>query len=216
VRLSAFERYYEEEAWTWELLALTRLRAVAGDEELGRRIGRAARQILCKPRDGQKIKADAADMRALMERERPGKSVWDVKLAPGGLVDLEFLAQTLQLVHAQDNEDVLARQTGEAFARLAEAGALSAGESTKLVDAWALYSNVQHGLRLMVEGAFDPTEASAPMKDRLAALAGQKDFHALEVLLAEGEAWVRAAFLRLIGPLQGPLTASDGKLAAPR
>ena len=138
VRLSAFERYYIEEAWTWELLALTRLRAVAGDAALGARIEAAARAALAKPRDVKKLKADAADMRALMERERPGKTVWDLKLAPGGLVDLEFLAQTLQLIHAPKDQDVLARQTGEAFARLAEARVLQAQESTKLVDAWAL------------------------------------------------------------------------------
>jgi glutamate-ammonia-ligase adenylyltransferase len=211
VRFSAFERYYSEDAWTWELLALTRLRAVAGDASFGARIEDAARTVLSKPRDARKLKADAADMRGLMERERPGKTVWDVKLAPGGLVDLEFLAQTLQLIHAPKHQDVLARQTGEAFARLAKARVLSAQESTKLVDAWTFYSNVQHGLRLMVEGEFDPKEAAGPTKIRLAALAGTKDFPSLKARLAETQSWVRAVFLRMIGPLHGPLSDSDKK-----
>src|SRR5690606_28324002 len=100
VRLSPFERYYAEEAWTWELQALTRLRAVAGDDALAARVTAIAHDTLARPRDPEKVRADVANMRGLMERERAGRSVWDLKLAPGGFVDIEFIAQALQLIYA--------------------------------------------------------------------------------------------------------------------
>src|SRR5262249_60498618 len=68
VRLSSFERYYAEEAWTWEMLALTRLRAVAGDATLGARVGQIAKATLARTRDPVKTRAEVADMRALMQR----------------------------------------------------------------------------------------------------------------------------------------------------
>ncbi len=77
VRLSSFERYYAEEAWTWEMQALTRLRPVAGDDALGKRVLAIARDALARPRDAAKTLAEGADMRARMDRERPSKSSWD-------------------------------------------------------------------------------------------------------------------------------------------
>jgi glutamate-ammonia-ligase adenylyltransferase len=126
VRLSSFERYYAEEAWTWELQSLTRLRVVAGDDALAIGVMKLAYDTLARPRDANAIRADVANMRGLMERERAGRSVWDLKLAPGGFVDIEFIAQALLLIHAAAHRDVLAANTGEALDRLKAAGALNA------------------------------------------------------------------------------------------
>src|SRR5690606_22741558 len=71
VRLSSFERYYAEEAWTWEMQALTRLRPVAGDSDLSRRVLAIARAAIARLRDVAKTLAEVADMRARMDRERP-------------------------------------------------------------------------------------------------------------------------------------------------
>ncbi len=57
----------------------------------------AIEAALRRPRDAKKTAADVIEMRELMERERPGKGDWDLKLDPGGLVDIEFAAQFLQL-----------------------------------------------------------------------------------------------------------------------
>src|SRR5262249_5332357 len=118
VRLSSFERYYAEEAWTWELQALTRLRPVAGDPALGARVAAIAAAALTRPHDKAKIMGDVADMRARMERDRSGKSFWDLKLTPGGFVDIEFIAQALQLTAG--SQAVLQPNTGEALAKLTE------------------------------------------------------------------------------------------------
>jgi glutamate-ammonia-ligase adenylyltransferase len=97
VSLEAFEQYQREEAWTWEHMALCRARPVFGSPERRAEVAEMVRSILRMPRDRAKVIADAAKMRADMERHKPPRSALDVKLGPGGLVDLEFATHVLQL-----------------------------------------------------------------------------------------------------------------------
>ena len=92
-RLSAFERYQADEAETWEHLALTRARAVAGDEPALEAFTQVRRSLLAKLRDRQDPRAAVRSMRRLLDREKPPSGPFDLKMRPGGLVDLEFLAQ---------------------------------------------------------------------------------------------------------------------------
>ncbi|HLL30067.1 MAG TPA: glutamine-synthetase adenylyltransferase, partial [Allosphingosinicella sp.] len=99
VSLESFERYQSEQAWTWEHMALTRARPVFGSAE-----GRSALQAvidstLARPRDPERLVADAVAMRAEMAAHKAPKGRFDIKLGPGGLVDLEFAVHTLQLKH---------------------------------------------------------------------------------------------------------------------
>ncbi len=194
VRLSSFERYYAEEAWTWELMALTRLRAVAGDAALGRRIEAIRDSTIARPRDAAKLRADAADMRARMARERPPQGFWDLKLSRGGFVDIEFIAQTLQLTHAK----ALSPNTGAALAALKAIGALSGPQAAVLDDGWRLHSDLHQALRISVTGAFAPQEASNALKARLAAIAGAADFAALTQRLTAARGAVKTLFDLLI------------------
>jgi len=201
VRLSSFERYYDEEAWTWELQALTRVRPVAGDAELGRRAAEIARRTLAKPRDQAKVFADVADMRGRMERDRVARSMWDLKLSPGGFVDIEFIAQALQLAHAPASPEALSPNTGEALQRLETAGKLAPSACATLCEAWRLWSDLQHLLRICVSGDFNPADAPPPLPARLAALAGAQDFEGLEYAVRERQAAARAIFLQIVGPV---------------
>ncbi|UPT61558.1 MAG: bifunctional [glutamine synthetase] adenylyltransferase/[glutamine synthetase]-adenylyl-L-tyrosine phosphorylase [Hyphomonadaceae bacterium JAD_PAG50586_4] len=194
VRLSSFERYYTEEAWTWELQSLTRLRAVAGDDALATRVMKIAYDTLARPRDANAIRADVANMRGLMERERAGRSVWDLKLAPGGFVDIEFIAQALLLIHAAAHRDVLAANTGEALDRLKAAGALSTDAHMEITEAWRLWSDLQQILRICVSGEFE-----AEVAPRLMSVVGVSDFEALEAMVRETQAGVRAKFVQIVG-----------------
>jgi glutamate-ammonia-ligase adenylyltransferase len=97
VSLEAFEQYQREEAWTWEHMAMCRARPVFGSAAVRERASAVIRDILCLKRDPDKIFADAKKMRAEMERHKPPRSALDVKLGPGGLVDLEFAVHVLQL-----------------------------------------------------------------------------------------------------------------------
>ncbi|MCX7359789.1 MAG: bifunctional [glutamine synthetase] adenylyltransferase/[glutamine synthetase]-adenylyl-L-tyrosine phosphorylase [Alphaproteobacteria bacterium] len=197
VRLSSFERYYAEEAWTWELQALTRLRPVAGDADLGRRALATAHAAIARPHDRTKIFAEVADMRARMDRERPSRSAWDLKLAPGGFVDIEFAAQALQLGAA--NAAVIDANTGDALAKLTEAGAVSPDAAARLDSAWRLLSTLQQTLRIAVSGDFSLEAAPKPLIGRLVALADVASGEELETMLRATQAAVRADFLQIVG-----------------
>jgi glutamate-ammonia-ligase adenylyltransferase len=97
VSLEAFERYQRTEAWTWEHMALCRARPVFGSPQVRSEATAMIDGILRMPRDRARVIADAAKMRRDMERHRPPKSAVDVKLGPGGLIDLEFATHVLQL-----------------------------------------------------------------------------------------------------------------------
>ncbi len=97
VSLEAFEQYQRSEAWTWEHMALCRARPVFGSAEVRARVSSLIDGILRMPRDRGRVIADAAKMRADMERHKKPRSALDVKLGPGGLVDLEFATHVLQL-----------------------------------------------------------------------------------------------------------------------
>jgi len=97
VSLDAFQHYQREEAWTWEHMALCRARPVFGSTDVRERTSNLIESILRSPRDRQAVVADAVKMRAEMERHKPAQSALDVKLGPGGLVDLEFAVHVLQL-----------------------------------------------------------------------------------------------------------------------
>jgi glutamate-ammonia-ligase adenylyltransferase len=103
---------------------LTRARVISGEPALASRIEAALHEILCRVRDPDRLLVDVADMRRRIDREFTARSLWDVKYLRGGLVDLEFLAQYLQLRHAHDHPEALAGRPDLAFARLAEADIL--------------------------------------------------------------------------------------------
>jgi|CXWL01.1.fsa_nt_gi glutamate-ammonia-ligase adenylyltransferase len=199
VRLTSFERYYDEEAWTWELQALTRLRAVAGDEALGVRVEDLARAVIVRPRERAKTLADVADMRGRMERERKARNPWDLKLSPGGLVDIEFIAQALQLT--AQAPAALAANTGQAIDALAACGALTGETRALLHEAWTLWSDLQQALRICVEGEFGPDQASDALGAKLAQIGQAADFDALQERVLALQSRVRATFVSIVGAL---------------
>jgi glutamate-ammonia-ligase adenylyltransferase len=201
VQLSAFENYYRDDAWTWEFMALTRLRPVAGDPGLGRRIVDAARASLQRKSADPAITADVADMRRRMARERPARSHWDLKLAPGGLVDIEFILQHEILGAAHDAPDVVNPNSMKALEALTRSGRLTEGEATILRDALSLQLDLQQALRIAAGDGFEPASASEGLKAWLARHLGVEDFPSLEGLLQQRQVAVAALRQRKLGPL---------------
>ncbi len=119
--LKRFRTYQSDEAWTWEHLALTRARVAIGDVGLAETVDAEIARIMALPRDRSKIVGDVLDMRALMARERPPRHPFDLKLHDGGLVDLEFIAQTAQLLEGAKLE-VPQAPPAKVLLRLAENG----------------------------------------------------------------------------------------------
>ena len=115
--LEAFRKYQREQAWTWEHMALTRARPVAGAQSLLAEVEADIAEILALPCDPRKIAEDACEMRDLIATEKPPRDEWDVKLVPGGLIDLEFIAQVATLIGALEGEE-RSTSTVAALARL--------------------------------------------------------------------------------------------------
>ncbi|HUA78004.1 MAG TPA: hypothetical protein VMA86_10050, partial [Acetobacteraceae bacterium] len=161
VSLAGFRRYHASDAWTWERMALTRARVVAGPRGFRAEVAAAIRTALGEAGPAEKIAADAAAMRARIARELPPAGPWDVKLRAGGLMEVEFIAQALQLIHAPARPELWNPTTRASIAALGAAGVLSREDADLLLRADRLYRTVQGLLRVAV-GRTPPTEAALP------------------------------------------------------
>jgi [glutamine synthetase] adenylyltransferase / [glutamine synthetase]-adenylyl-L-tyrosine phosphorylase len=197
-QLASFIDYQANEAWTWEHMALTRARVMCGPPELAAQVTAAICKALTKPRDVAKTAKDVRDMRAMIATEKGTTDIWDLKQVRGGLVDIEFVAQYLQLVHASAQPDILHPTTGTALQRLASAGFLSVGDESVLGAAWRLYSELTQITRLSAEGHFDPMTAPDGLKQLLMRAADVPTFSLLEAHLRAVQADVASRFARLI------------------
>jgi len=193
-QLSSFIDYQRREAWTWEHLALTRARVISGPPELVAAVERAIRQVLILPRERASIAADVREMRARIEKEKGTKDIWDLKQVRGGLVDLEFIAQHLQLVHAARHSDILSANTVAALVNLDRARLLPSGAADALLPAARLFNALTQVLRLCLDGPFDPGKAPDGLKALLARAGEAPDFSRLEADLAARQAEVASLF----------------------
>ncbi len=196
--LKGFLAYHSKEAWTWEHMALTRARVVSGGADFAARIEGGIQKILCQPRDPQKLVRDISEMRQRIEKEHPAKSLWSVKYLRGGLVDLEFLAQYLQLRHAATHSEILDSSTQRVFEKLAERELLNAETARRLVAATRLVRQVQGLLRLTVGPAYDADSLPDGLQISFANAAGAGSFAALRQDLTETAAYVNTTFAELI------------------
>ena len=193
-----FVDYQHSQAWTWEHMALTRARIVSGSEELAAKVEAAILDVLTIERDRKKLADDVHDMRARIDKEKGTDDIWDLKQVRGGLVDLEFIAQFLQVLTAHENPDVLDQNTSQSLENLASAGVLSPEDAQILIPAAGLYHNLTQVLRLCLERPFNPATASRGLKGLLARAAGMPDFEALEEHLTATLATVREAYARIV------------------
>ena len=196
--LKGFLDYHRRDAWTWEHMALTRARLVAGPPALAIAIEAALREVLTAPRDPEKLLHDVADMRARIERAHPTDVIWEGKRVRGGLVDLEFVAQYLELRHAHAHPEVLSANTTEALARLARLGVLDEKTAQELIAATRLWRRVQGIMRLAQERTFDEAAAPEGLRQAIARAAGVVDFATLKGKLTATAACARAHFAALI------------------
>jgi glutamate-ammonia-ligase adenylyltransferase len=196
--LAAFDQYQRESAWTWEHMALTRARPIAGDAALCERIAAAITAALTAPRDKRGLLADVADMRRRIAANLPRPAPWDLRNRRGGLIDLEFTVQYLMLREAARTPEVLRRGTSATLAALGAAGALPPQGVRELGDALALLRHLRVLLALLFESVPDPAALAGPAGATLARCAGAIDFARLDADMTAACARVRLWYDRLI------------------
>jgi len=159
----AFTAYQAKDAWTWEHMALNRARVVAGPEALVRRIAQVIEETLRRERDADQLLIDVAHMRERIDQHHGTQDIWSVKHCRGGLVDIEFVAQYLQLRHAARHPDILTPNTADALLSLQRHGLLGDGPAEGLLEALRCCQRIQSFLRLTTDGPFEIEAAPAPL-----------------------------------------------------
>jgi glutamate-ammonia-ligase adenylyltransferase len=179
-------------------MALTRARVISGPEGLRRTIEATIREVLRRPRDRAQTAEGVRDMRRRIDQEKGSKNVWDLKYVQGGLVDIEFVAQYLQLVHAHEHPDILDQGTMGALEKLRDAGFLAPADAEVLLPAVRLYEGLTQIVRLCQDGRFDPAKAPEGLKVMLSRAAEVPDFARIEPLLREVQQAVADCFDSLV------------------
>ncbi|HEY0223711.1 MAG TPA: DUF294 nucleotidyltransferase-like domain-containing protein, partial [Pseudolabrys sp.] len=197
--IGSFTGYQESEAWTWEHMALTRARVVSASPGFGAQVRKVIDDILRRPRDAGLIAGDVVEMRSAIAREKSERNRWDLKYAAGGLIDLEFIAQYLQLVHANRIPEILDTSTAGALDKAWQLKILAVEDAEVLRPAAQFYQDLTQILRLCLAGPFDPKTAGAGLLRLLARATDVPDFATLDATLIETQANVRASFVRILG-----------------
>ncbi len=197
-RIDSFPEYQEHEAWTWEHMALTRARVIAASPAFKRKIEAVIREVLTRPRDAAMTAIDVVEMRRAIALEKGEADIWDLKYAAGGMVDIEFIAQYLQLVHAAAMPDILDVGTVNVLERAARLGVLPQSALQILRPAARLYHDLTQIVRLCVSATFDPKTAGEDLLRVMTRAGDAPDFSSLEARLRETQAEVRRVFTTLL------------------
>jgi glutamate-ammonia-ligase adenylyltransferase len=200
--LAGWRRYHTEIARLWERQALTKLRPIAGDRKLGEEVARlAAETVYGAPPEAlggaRAIATEIGRMRERIERELGGKL--DLKVNAGGVVDIEFAAQYLQLAHGHAHPALRTTSTVEALRAAARCGVAPAGEIELLEQGYRFLRGIEHRLRVVHD---QPIHRLPETKLELDKLARRSGFPDGAVLLEHVERWqrdVRGAYSRLLG-----------------
>jgi glutamate-ammonia-ligase adenylyltransferase len=175
-------------------MALTRARILTGSPALAARIEKTINEVLTAPRNKQDILKDVREMRARIFKEVGSEDPWNVKHVRGGLVDVEFITQTLQLVYAPQHPAVLTQNTIEALNNLEREKCLDPQVASDLVAAAQLLHNLTQITRVCVEGTLDPQTASQNLRTLVARAGGEETLEAVEEKLIAAEKAVHAHF----------------------
>ena len=192
--LQSFESYQRDEAWTWEHLALTRARPLAGDPGLRAEIETLRRAILTDKADPLRVLPDVADMRRRLAEAKPASGIWEAKNGPGRLMDIELLAQTAALLAGDPS-----RRVEQQLRAGVKSGFIPAADEATLLRAYRLCWRLQAGSRLLSEGAVDPGSMGEGSRAFLLREVEAASAEALTARLAEAVAGAEAVIAARLG-----------------
>ncbi len=197
-QFSAFRLYQASEAETWERMALTRARVVAGEPAFAAEIEAAIAKVLAAPRNSGEVAREVRAMRELVAANKGDQDPWDLKLVSGGLMDIEFIAQYLVLAHASRHAELIGASTRAVIAAAGARGLLAPSDADTLAAAHRLYTDATQITRLAVAGPFEPDQATRGVKRRIAAAAALPDFESLRGAIAATRDAVREVYERAL------------------
>ncbi len=188
--LKSFRQYQHEQAWTWEHMALTRARVIFANEGFSSRIEQTIKDIICRNSDREKILTDAREMRARLARDRLPRHAFDLKLVRGGLMDIEFIAQSATLIHGAELVGVRGNIPAT-LRNLREMDKLPAGDD--LAEIYLTMSGVVQVMSACLSHPFRDEAWTLAFKNLLASLSNYPDFSRLELDLERMRVRVSAA-----------------------
>ncbi|NOX96360.1 MAG: bifunctional [glutamine synthetase] adenylyltransferase/[glutamine synthetase]-adenylyl-L-tyrosine phosphorylase [Alphaproteobacteria bacterium] len=197
VSLLAFNRYYEQDAWTWEFMALTKARIIVRSAKLGKKVEQEIDRLLRQPRDAETVASDVHDMRQRLLKAKPGAGLWDVKNQLGGLTDIAFICQYLALI-AGNKLGPPPRATMDALQWLADAGVLKRDDAMSLGHAHAMFDAILQVERGSTGGAFDPETDGEALGARMAAICGAETIEQAEQILTARQSIVVKIYHKIL------------------
>ncbi|UTW57326.1 bifunctional [glutamine synthetase] adenylyltransferase/[glutamine synthetase]-adenylyl-L-tyrosine phosphorylase [Kordiimonas sp. SCSIO 12603] len=199
VTLKTFEDYYENSAWTWEHMALTRARLILAPKAMHAPLERAIETVLTKVREEKSLVQAVHDMRTKLFSEFGSANKWAVKHCQGGLVDMEFICQYLMLLHGNRHPNIFTPTLSKAINKLNGIGALSDAEQTGMHAAHEYMQQIQSLLRLSV-GSAPASGEDIPEGLKLIMLqtTQKKNFAELENQLAKHQDFIYKLYQSLI------------------
>jgi glutamate-ammonia-ligase adenylyltransferase len=196
VSFDGLKKYFSEAAWTFESMAFTKARPIAGDGALMQALAQFVEQQITKPRLAEKLKTDVMEMRDRIETTHGSKNPWQIKFVRGGSVDVDFLAQYLLLLHATKTPGAKSGSAAEIYRWLKENNHLPSKNADMLIEADRFLGQIFNMLRLCVDGAFDEDAALPGLKKLLCESSKSPDFETLKSRLIAVEAAVLAEYNR--------------------
>ena len=217
--LAAYATYDGRWAKTWEFQALLKARPIAGDAELGRDFVGLIEPYVWPERLGDGAVAEIQKMKGVVERSSAvvEAGARQLKLAPGGLRDIEFAVQLLQLVHGRADHDLRTPNTLDGLAALATGGYIDEGDANLFGDAYQFLRTVEHRLQLRRMRRTHVIPSDVVQRRRLARAFGFRDIRAADALtqfdreLARVQGYVRRLHEKLF---YRPLLTRFGELTA--
>ncbi len=197
VSLAAFKRYYENEAWTWEKMALTKARIIAGDSALGVKISSEIETIFKCSIPSDVLARDVAQMRARIAEAKPVENVWDIKLACGGRTDIDFLWQYFWLANSA-RLGVPPPSAGKAIDCLRESHLLDPQIVVTLLTTLELFENIIQIGRAVQGGVFDPAKAGEALCARMVKVCRVTTIEEAERELMQRQAAIAVLFDKMI------------------
>jgi glutamate-ammonia-ligase adenylyltransferase len=198
VSFSAFQNYYDHDAWTWEEMALVKARVIAGEKSLADRAEVHIEKILTRQRETEKVRKDVLDMRGRLLAQKPAKSHWDLKLAKGGLTDIDFICQYMSLVHGAEHGR-FPHDIREALSAFVAVGLLDAPNGEVLGKAASDYERLMQLTRAALGESLTSLEPDRPLTKRLAEAMNVSSLAEAEELVLVHQQKVQAAFIDIIG-----------------